>query len=339
VISEDALRLDEPQPAKPAPDQAVAISFVIPVRNDAVRLTRCLKSIAANRFPRTAIEVIVIDNASTDDTAAAARAYADTVITLQGHSVAALRNAGARQSRGAIVAFVDADHEIPEDWVSAAVTTLADPRIAAAGFPTDTQPDANWVQRLYDSMRQRPASREEVSWLGSGNLAIKRERFDAVGGFNETLVACEDVDLCNRLAAAGAVIVADPRMRSIHYGDPASIRAMFFGELWRGRDNLRVTFGGPWTLRHLRSALIPLLDLILVAASLAAWLLGYPRIAALCWVPPLATMIARAIVLYRRRAARGARAAAEALLVAGVFDVAKSLALIVRGSHRARRAS
>ena len=60
-----------------------------------------------------------------------------------------------------------------------------------------------------------------------------------VGGFDAQLTACEDVDLCNRLRQAGHRIVADPAMRNVHYGDPSTLTALFFGELWRGRDNLQ----------------------------------------------------------------------------------------------------
>ena len=316
---------------------AVTISVIVPVRNDAARLKRCLDSIVANQYPRSAIDLLVVDNASTDGSADTARACADRVLTLSGTSVAALRNAGVRQSRGDIVAFIDADHEITADWMAAATTTLADPGVAAAGYPYDTQPRANWVQRVYDAMRDRPASRQPTSWLGSGNLAVKRECFDAIGGFREDLVACEDVDFCNRLVGRGFTIVADPRLRSTHFGDPASLRAVFFGELWRGRDNLRVTFGGPWTLRHLRSALIPLIDLVCVIVGIATMLFGYFLPGALLLVPPIALMLLRAAVLQRRRSGHRAITIGQAFLFAVVFDIARSLALVVRGSHRARR--
>ena len=319
-------------------DHSVTIAFVIPVRNDAARLRRCLESIAHNRYPRAAVEVVVVDNASTDGSGDVARAFADAVITVSGTSVAALRNRGARETRAPLIAFVDADHEIHADWIAAAVTSLADGHVGAAGFPYDTQPNANWVQRLYDAMRRRPLSRETVSWLGSGNLVVRRACFDAVGGFCEQLIACEDVDLCNRLIQAGYAIVADPGMRSTHYGDPRTVRALFLGELWRGRDNLRVTFRGPRTLPHLRSALIPIVDLLCIVGAVVALISGYPLIALSLGVVPFAVAMLRAVVLYKRRQQGGPLAGAEAMLMAVVFDLARALALVIPGSHRARRA-
>jgi hypothetical protein len=167
---------------------------------------------------------------------------------------------------------------------------------------------------------------------------VKREWFDAVGGFRENLIACEDVDLCNRLVGAGTSIIADPRMRSTHYGDPNSLRSLFLGELWRGRDNLRVTFSGPRTLRHLRSALIPIADLICVAGGVVALFGGYPVVAMSLWVMPVLAAMLRAVVLYKQRQDRDPLVAAGALLVAVVFDIARALALVIPGSHRARRA-
>ncbi len=248
------------------------ISFVIPVRNDVLRLQRCLASIVRNDYPRALIEMIVVDNDSTDGSAAAARAGGAIVLQASGDSVAALRNKGAKAALGCVLAFADSDHEIYRHWIETAIEVLSQPDVAATGSAYLTQPSPNWVQQQYDGLRARPLGREDVAWLGSGNFAVKRSAFESVGGFNATLTACEDVDLCNRLRLAGHRIVADPALRSVHFGDPRTLKALFLGELWRGRDNLRVTFTGPRTFRHLRSALVPIADLICLSAGWTALL-------------------------------------------------------------------
>jgi GT2 family glycosyltransferase len=315
------------------------VSFVIPVRNDAVRLRRCLSSIIANVYPRERIEIIVVDNDSTDGSARAARDCGAIVITTSDTSVAALRNKGARASLGSHIAFVDADHEIDRGWITTALDVLSAPDVAATGSPYLTQPAPNWVQQQYDGLRDRPAERQDVSWLGSGNLVVKRSAFDRVGGFDATLTACEDVDFCNRLQQAGYRIVADPNLRSVHFGDPRTLRALFFGELWRGRDNLRVTLNGPRTFKHLRSAVVPLADLACLAGALASLLTGRPALAAALFTIALIPAAWRARVMLNRQLNRNAVVAAQAIAVAVVFDLARALALVARGSHRARRAA
>lgn len=313
------------------------VSFVIPVRNDAVRLARCLASVTANDYPSTQIQLIVVDHHSTDGTADAAKRFGAVVLKGAGNSVAALRNQGAGEATGDIVAFVDADHEIDKRWIATAVEILADPSVGGAGSAYSPQPSSNWVQRQYDGLRQRPAQREAVTWLGSGNLAMRSEVFRKVGGFNAALIACEDVDLCNRLRGAGYLLIADPGLRSVHYGDPATLKALFFGELWRGRDNIRVTFAGPRTLRDWRSAFIPIVQLICIVAAVAALLSGRALPALAIAVAAMVPALLRALTMFKRQQHGGITAIAQALTIAAVFDLARALALVARGSHRSRR--
>jgi hypothetical protein len=261
------------------------------------------------------------------------------VVTASGDSVAALRNKGARAALGSIIAFADSDHEIARNWIETAVDVLSTPGVAATGAAYLTQPTANWVQQRYDGLRARSVRREDVAWLASGNFAVTRAAFARVGGFDASLVACEDVDLCNRLNLAGYRIVADPDLRSVHFGDPRTLKALFLGELWRGRDNLKVTFNGPRSVRHFRSALVPVAELAAIAAGLAALLSGSVALAMTCWLSALVPSAIRAAGIVRRELRPGVAAAAQALVVAVVFDLARALALVVHGSHRARRAA
>jgi glycosyltransferase involved in cell wall biosynthesis len=320
-------------------DVAPLVSFVIPVRNDAQRLRRCLNGILSNDYPRDLIEIIVVDNDSSDGSGRVARDHGAIVLRAGGDRVAELRNRGARAALGTIIAFADADHEIDRHWIKNAVDVLSDASVAATGAPYSADPDANWVQQQYDGFRERLNQRQEVTWLSSGNFAVKRWPFERIGGFNASLTACEDVDVCNRLREAGHRIVADPGLRSVHFGDPKTLTALFRGELWRGRDNLRVTFNGPRTFRHWRSGLLPIAQLAALAGSGGALIAGYLLVAFGCLLTVLAPAVARAAVVIRRRMRPTFIAAVQALAVSVVFDLARAFALLSRGSHRARRSA
>ena len=239
------------------------VSFVIPVRDDAERLRRCLRSIRSNRFPEQRVEVIVVDNGSTDRSAEVARSVNAITLDASGCNVASLRNLGARLARGQILAFVDADHEIVHTWLSSAVETLRRPRVAAVGATYTPPPQGTWVQRLYGALRGQTEGCGTVEWLGSGNLAIWREAFENIGGFDTSLETCEDVDLCLRLRRSGYELIGDERLRTIHHGDPATLWTLLYGEMWRGRDNLRVSLRGPLSWRGMPSLLIPIAHLAL----------------------------------------------------------------------------
>ncbi len=315
------------------------LSFVIPVRDDAARLERCLASIRACAGSSHDVEVVVVDNGSADASPAVARAAGARVLARPGLAVAELRNAGAALATGSILAFVDADHEIAGGWIDAAVETLADPGVGLAGTLCEAPADATWVQRMYDAFRARGTQPRDVEWLGSGNMVVRREVFEAAGGFDARLETCEDVDLCTRARRLGWRVIDDPRMRNIHFGDPATLRALFVGELWRGRDNVRASLRSlSW--RGLPSLVIPLAHLALagvaLAAVLAAPLVGpWPALAALAAMVLLTAP--RAAVMLSRLPGVSAAGAAQAWAVAAVYDMARAFAPVSRVSH-ARRA-
>jgi GT2 family glycosyltransferase len=316
------------------------ISFVIPVRNDARHLRGCLASIVADVPPGVSYEMFVADNGSTDDSADTARAAGARVLPLPGLSVAELRNRAAREASGRYLAFVDADHEISPGWTRCAIETLDMPGIAGAGAPYHPPSRGTWVQRMYDAFRDHGHDVTDVEWLGSGNLAVVRETFLAVGGFDTGLVTCEDVDLCQRLRAGGGRLVCAPRMRSTHHGDPATLKALFFGELWRGKDNLRTSFRTPPSWRGLPSIIIPVADLLFVgvaALGVATAMYGGGWLAAGAAVGIMALAALRATVMIRRLRTASPLEAVRAIVVALTYDLARALAPVWSGPHAARR--
>jgi glycosyltransferase involved in cell wall biosynthesis len=318
-----------------------SLSFVIPVRNDAVRLGRCLASIRRNWPTGGAFEVIVVDNGSADASPEVARKAGARVIVLPGLTVAELRNRGASEAPTDIVAFVDADHEIAPTWAVAALDAISGDRVGAAGALYRPPPVGTWVQRFYGVLRGTTAGRHDVAWLGSGNLAVRREAFDAIGGFDASLVACEDVDFCQRLRAAGWRVVGDERLESIHLGDPATLAALFRAERWRGRDNLRVSLRGPLSIRDLPSILIPIGDLLLLLAAATAgiasqfvrggWTVAAESLAAIAVLSAL-----RAVWIAARAGLRRPIDLVRAVLVAIVYDAGRALALLTSASHHRR---
>ncbi len=316
------------------------VSFIVPVRNDAACLARCLASIGTLRYPRDLVETIVVDNGSRDGSPGVAATAGARVLEMPGGRVAGLRNRGARSAAGALLAFVDADHELDPGWLAAAVDSLAEPGAGAAGAAYSPPPAAGWVQRTYDALRERPAERRDAEWLASGNMAVWRAAFDAVGGFDAALETCEDVDFCRRLRLAGYAVVAEPRMRSVHHGDPRTLGSVFFGELWRGRDNLRVSLRAPRSWRSLASAVIPVLDLAALAAT-AIFLVATPP--GVAWLAggaaavPFALIGARALRMLRRGRQVRLADAVQAVLVAGAYDSGRAFAVILGAAYSRRR--
>jgi glycosyltransferase involved in cell wall biosynthesis len=324
-------------PSCPMPSPTPRVSFIIPVRDDAMRLSRCLESISGNDYPRDRVEVIVVDNESVDGSDRIARDARADVVTARHQRVSALRNAGAAVARGDILAFVDADHEIDSGWIRRAVATLADDRVAATGAPSLAPSDGNWVQHRYDGLRPRVTHRRDVEWLGSGNFAVKCDVFRSLEGFDESIETCEDVDLCRRLRASGHRIVCDAELRSLHFGDPSSLSELFLGELWRGRDNVRVSFRRPWTFRALRSAFVPIVDLAAIGIALYGAATGSAVYMPIALTIVLGFAALKAAQIIARDPSPNTGRTVQSFVVALVYDLARALAPIMRVSHRLRR--
>ena len=327
-------------PASPGGGDRPSVTVVIPVRDDAIRLARCLESVARDSYPGER-QVLVADNGSRDDSAEVARRSGARVLDLPGLSVAQLRNRAAEEATTDVLAFIDADHAIAEGWLTAAASSMSLDGVGAAGLAYVAPEHATWVQRAYDRFRPRLRGIVDTDWLGSGNLAVWKHAFDRVGGFDTTLETCEDVDLCNRLRLAGYRLLSDDRMRSVHFGDPATLAAVFAGELWRGRDNIRVTLRGPLSPGALPSLVIPIANLACLVGTLAgvmgaAW--GGLRLSAACLALIAATIALRAARMSRRDGAEPWwRLLPQNAAVACAYEMGRALALVVRATHRTRR--
>lgn len=317
------------------------LSFVVPVRNDADHLRRCLASIRASAGA-LAFEVIVVDNGSTDDSAEVARTAGARVLVMPERRVADLRNAAADVAHADLLAFVDADHEIDRGWSGAAVELLQDPSVSAVGAQYRAPAEGTWVQRMYDRLRRHEPGCRDVDWLPSGNLVVRKTAFDRIGGFDTSLETCEDVDFCQRLVASGGRLLSTDRLRSIHRGDPKTLRALFLGELWRGRDNMRVSLRAPFKWRALPSIVIPIANLLAIVTMLAGLATltigGKVLLTAGAAVFGFLTAVRAGSLLWQAEPLpRNTARVAQALAVAGAYDSGRALALVVRTGHDARR--
>src|SRR5437868_1519424 len=116
------------------------VSVVVPTRNSAETLESCLRSVREQSHP--SVELIVVDNHSSDATIPIASAVADTVVTA-GPERSAQRNVGARQSRGDYLLFIDSDMELDVGLVAECVS-LASRGLAAVVIPEVSFGEGFW---------------------------------------------------------------------------------------------------------------------------------------------------------------------------------------------------
>jgi glycosyltransferase involved in cell wall biosynthesis len=263
-----------------------SLSIVIPVKNEAGNLDACLRSIADAASRETDYEVLVIDNGSDDDTVSVARQHGATVFVLPGATVAGLRNHGAKEANGDLLAFIDADCTVASDWFAAIEPYYGQSEVHCFGSPPGIPRQSTWVQECWYQIRKKGAPSDQphpVEWLESMNLFARRTEFHAVGGFDTQLITCEDYDLCLRLGESSEII-CDPAIRAIHHGEAADVKRFYSKERWRGVSNLAGLRRHGFRLSELPSLLFPLVQLAAILFVVVGGFLSLLGVFSAWWV-------------------------------------------------------
>lgn len=227
------------------------ISVIIPVYNDIEALQRCLRGVLAQDYRPELVEVIVVDNASTDPVPDIIGVDPRVRLLHEPRRGSyAARNTGVAAATGEVLAFTDSDCIPRPDWLRRGVAALRrDPPPDAIGgaitifFSHGTEPRSGpeHFEALNEFQQQKYI--EEWSFAATANVFVTREVFDRVGPFNPELKSGGDTDWGNRLVAAGGRLVFAPAVVVDH---PAR-------SSWRelGRKSLRVANGIADRTEHL----------------------------------------------------------------------------------------
>ena len=181
----------------------IRISLVIPAHNEEQFLPRLLDSIdvARHHYRHGAetLEVIVADNASTDDTAAVARERGCRVVRVEERRIASVRNGGAEAARGDVLCFIDADSEIHPETFNAIEDSLATGRVVAGATGVRMERWSLGIAATYALFML-------MVWflrMDTGVVFCRREDFLTIGGYDERRFFAEDVQLLWDLRRVG----------------------------------------------------------------------------------------------------------------------------------------
>ena len=181
------------------------ISFVVPAHNEAALLPATLAALhEAARATGEPYEIVLVDDASTDDTAAVAECHGARVVSVTHRQISATRNAGARATRGDVLFFVDADTLVNASVVTAALRALREGAVAG-GAPFFFEGRLPFWARIAEPLAHRYQRRAQ---LAAGCFFFcRREAFEKVGGFDSGLYAAEEIALSEALKQIGPLVV------------------------------------------------------------------------------------------------------------------------------------
>lgn len=189
------------------------VSIVIPAYNEEKLIGKCLSSLVKQDIGEK-IEVILVNNSSTDGTILKARNYLTKlplkIITEKKKGRGIARERGFRAARGRIILSTDADTVVPPTWVKQLVSELDKSQAAAVTGPCkilDCPPFTNLVFNFL-----QPASMVFYKmivghyWLSGFNFGIKKETYIKSGGFNTEINSMEDMDLSFKVKNLGFIV-------------------------------------------------------------------------------------------------------------------------------------
>jgi GT2 family glycosyltransferase len=192
---------------------APLVSVVVCTHNGGKWLRDCLTGIAELRYP--AVQAIVVDDGSTDDTAAIAAEFDVRLIQTHNQGLSAARNVGLAAADGEFVAYLDDDARPDRDWLTFLVAGFRRSDHAAIGGPNLPPADDGAVAACVANAPGGPIhvllSDTEAEHIPGCNMAYRRSALLALGGFDgQFRAAGDDVDLCWRLRATGATLGFHP---------------------------------------------------------------------------------------------------------------------------------
>ena len=178
--------------------------MVVPARNAARSLPALLASLRNQTLAPERFEVVVVDNASSDGTAALAHADGAVVVAEPVPNRSRARNRGIEAARADHLAFTDADCVASEGWLEALLACRGEAPLVAGPVEVTTGPLPNAIERLEARWRFAQEHWVREGWAATANLSVDRAVLEAVGGFDPTYRrAAEDPDLCLRAGRAG----------------------------------------------------------------------------------------------------------------------------------------
>ncbi len=232
----------------------ILVSIVIPVYHSEGTLLSCLESINNQEFE--GLEVIIIDSENSQDTAMLSKIQKARYFNIELNNIAAKRNFGATQSKGEIILFLDSDCLLPEHFFDSLEEIFQDTEIVAAGSHDFKLPTgSHWINYAWQ-IHFQVWSTHNTSWIPTRCLAVRKQTFQKINGFNDKLITCEDVDLGYRLNNYGRILNTD-KLTITHLLNPTNLGQFFMKELWHGLNSISISIKNRSNWKEIVYLLIP----------------------------------------------------------------------------------
>tara|TARA_B100002003_G_scaffold182052_2_gene170269 strand:- start:10189 stop:11118 length:930 start_codon:yes stop_codon:yes gene_type:complete len=208
------------------------ISVIIPAYNESEHIKKTILALRNSHYPKDKYEIIVVDNGSLDETYEISTLLADETFRLIEGNVGAVRNFGARNSKGEILAFIDADCLVADDWLENISALVENNENVIFGGTCTLSDESNWIEHYWLLGNANKRQRDLVG----ASIALRQTLFFELGGFSEKLTSGEDTEFSVRARSRNINVEINPRLSVIHMGNAKTTMSFFKRQMWHSEN-------------------------------------------------------------------------------------------------------
>lgn len=178
------------------------VSVIVPVRNGEKVLRDCVGSILKTDYPLDRLEILVVDNGSTDGTAEIIKSFPVRYVMESHRGAPAARNAGVRACRGDIIVFTDADCVVSQGWLGEVLQAFEEDGVGGVAGEivayNSKTPAERYAAKVRHLSPRKYLARPHLPFAVFANLAFRGEVFDKIGLLDDSLIQGDSTDFCTR---------------------------------------------------------------------------------------------------------------------------------------------
>lgn len=214
------------------------ISIVVAVYNGAATIRECLDSLLAIAYPVEKFEIIVVNNASRDNTAEILADYLPDIKVFNEpkRGPAAARNCGIRHASGDVIALTDVDCTVSPQWLNALVAPLANPAVGISGGKILSRRPHNYIEAFGEQIHDHESAitKYKIPYVITMNWAARKTLLREIGCFDESFLRGSDSEFSMRLAQTDYQIAYAPDAL-IYHRNEKNLRGLFHEGYIHGR--------------------------------------------------------------------------------------------------------